>query len=367
MKNDLLTNQILCPAIRYYCELLNVDLKTPQSVLKKNYYKLALMYHPDKNNNAEISNKLFSDAALAYNVLSNPEKIRQMNEEYIASIPQKIKIGNHIVNIGGFFGARYFSKDAANMYSKKRNIAGVLSGNYSEKKLHSNFFDVDYFEEENSILDSPEWDMFEIMFSGSMNNQTIKTLQDEFLKKGLECYYDLPWVSANMQGFLHFITINFKEASDIFLRLNHIIKNNIVFLYRTAICLESQYFFELANNRNPQKKLLTDAVEFLENAIEIGRNRFITEKQHCFTVRKTLAELYEVLGDSKEALKLWRYVLQHKNPYSIEAEDKIKDLSKIRFLPKKKNLFKDKINRLNVFMKNKTGVKSLEHISIDKM
>ena len=60
--------------MRDFYEILGVDRSSSQEEIKKAYRKLAMKYHPDKNQGDQEAEKRFKEAAEAYEVLSNPEK-----------------------------------------------------------------------------------------------------------------------------------------------------------------------------------------------------------------------------------------------------------------------------------------------------
>ncbi|MCB9251713.1 MAG: molecular chaperone DnaJ [Flavobacteriales bacterium] len=61
-------------AKRDYYEILGVAKSATQDELKKAYRKLAIKYHPDKNQGDSSAEEKFKEAAQAYEVLSNPDK-----------------------------------------------------------------------------------------------------------------------------------------------------------------------------------------------------------------------------------------------------------------------------------------------------
>jgi molecular chaperone DnaJ len=63
-----------------YYELLGVGRDADASAIKKKYRKLAMQYHPDRNDTPEAEAK-FKELSEAYEVLSNPEK-RQLYDRF---------------------------------------------------------------------------------------------------------------------------------------------------------------------------------------------------------------------------------------------------------------------------------------------
>ncbi|KAJ7977636.1 DnaJ protein like [Quillaja saponaria] len=57
-----------------YYEILQVPKGASDEQIKKAYRKLALKYHPDKNQGNEEANKRFAEISNAYEVLSDGEK-----------------------------------------------------------------------------------------------------------------------------------------------------------------------------------------------------------------------------------------------------------------------------------------------------
>lgn len=64
-------------ASKDYYKILNVSKSASQDEIKKAYRKLAMKYHPDRNEGNKEAEAKFKDLSEAYAVLSNPEKRKQ--------------------------------------------------------------------------------------------------------------------------------------------------------------------------------------------------------------------------------------------------------------------------------------------------
>lgn len=95
-----------------YYELLGVERTADADTIKKAYRKLALQYHPDRNNGAKESEERFKEVTEAYEVLRDPEK-RALYDRYgHAGVKAGAGAGQ------GGFGGGFGFEDALNIFMR---------------------------------------------------------------------------------------------------------------------------------------------------------------------------------------------------------------------------------------------------------
>lgn len=69
--NSLFINKTICIAYKSHYEALNISKTATHKEIKDAYYRLSMIYHPDKNKGCEEAAKKFRDITSAYEVLGN--------------------------------------------------------------------------------------------------------------------------------------------------------------------------------------------------------------------------------------------------------------------------------------------------------
>ncbi|XP_070502397.1 dnaJ homolog subfamily B member 6-like [Chironomus tepperi] len=118
-----------------FYEILGVSYNATSEEIKKAYKKLALQYHPDKNQGPqqEESTRKFREISKAYEVLSNPRKRQQYDLEFINS-------GHHDYMIDDFIFRDPF--EIFQEFFGIRSPFARATAHY-ETLMRPNFFDVD--------------------------------------------------------------------------------------------------------------------------------------------------------------------------------------------------------------------------------
>src|ERR1700722_106202 len=100
-------------AKRDYYEILEVTKTSTMEESKKAYRKVALKFHPDRNQGDKAAEEKFKEAAEAYEVLGDEEK-RKVYDQY----------GHAGVN-GGGFGGGYQNVNVEDIF---RNFGDIFGG-----------------------------------------------------------------------------------------------------------------------------------------------------------------------------------------------------------------------------------------------
>jgi len=88
-------------AKRDYYEVLGVQKNASEAELKKAYRRLAMKYHPDRNENSAEAEEKFKEAKEAYDVVSDPQKRAAYDQYGHAGVDQQAGFG------GGHGGADF--------------------------------------------------------------------------------------------------------------------------------------------------------------------------------------------------------------------------------------------------------------------
>ncbi len=190
-----------------------------------------------------------------------------------------------------------------------------------EKDSEIGVYDLSHADDSHSILDSPAFDSIELVYAGKFSADDEKQFSRGFKGRDLG---SLPWILLNNQGIINFLDAKFDEALKCYAELNERIPNNIIFLYREAICHSILAF---KNKRltltgfKPDRAHFKKAFDLLRKAARLGETRSVG-KQKCLTIRKTLADILERGGFYWQARRVWREI-RAINPESTEATLKL--------------------------------------------
>lgn len=326
---------IMAPRLRYLYELLQLESNASAEQVARAYRALVRQYHPDKVGHSEQTLRVFHDLQEAYETLRDPQKIRELNEEFYASLPSEVAVGGRVFSIGSFFGMRFFRRqEGAHHRAGGRVRALLTTAAAPAADRFDAYFDDDWFEGETSILDHPDWDILEMMMAGAMSDEQLAVMEDIYARRGLEGATETPWFFENMEGFFHFSRHDFRMALRCFDHLVESIPHNVIFLYRCGLCCEALYWQAREQGweaYTASDRLLRRAARKYEQALHIAWSRPREERQECFTIQKALADLYETVGERGKARTLWERIRKHKGR-SLEAQARLKQLSLWRTL-----------------------------------
>jgi len=179
-----------------YYKILNVDKNSDDETIKKAYKKLALQYHPDKNQGNEEASEKFKIIAEAYGVLGNKDKRNQYDnfgnvDDIINGNEDPFSVFNEIFksHINNFMNMKYENDiDLGNIFS---NMSGMPEKSFPFGNVHVRVhtFTNDIYndnrridEEQYTEDDEPVKNSFGNIFSNLFKNKNKKNNIEEKVK-----------------------------------------------------------------------------------------------------------------------------------------------------------------------------------------
>lgn len=167
-----------------YYNILNVNSNASPEEIKKQFRKLSMKYHPDKNGNSKDSEVIFQKISAAYDTLGDSSKRKEydLNLKFGSSNPT-----HDLFN--AFFGAENMHNSSTHNMSKMPipppffgmfNMGPVKSNEIPIHMAPSGFLNADMFTEQI------EQELKNMFISGSVNNNFKKESETIFKKKEKE-------------------------------------------------------------------------------------------------------------------------------------------------------------------------------------
>lgn len=323
----------ISPQVRASLELLGVSLETSSVELKKAYKKLALVYHPDRNQ-MEGAAAEFRKVTEAFELLSDPARVAELNSKYLRGKLHAQVIEGLEVTFGSFFGYRIFDPMKSRNETTKLKLTSSKSKNAKEHDDESDLWIP--VEENNSILDHPAYDALEVVYAGRFS------IEDELqLKSGMKGkeLARLPWVVLNNQGLLRFLEGDLRRARQCYAEICERVPNNIIFTYRLGLCMILEGFKSpkrtMLGSLKPDAIKVEKGLELLHHCLKLATARPVG-RQKCLVIRKIIADVYEKTGRARKAKEVWKGILED-DPKCAEATAKLKGEAAGRKIAEAKN------------------------------
>lgn len=308
------------PLIQACRELLRVEPGVQPDDLKTAFRAMARVYHPDTSADP-LAADVFMRVKEAYDILSQPQKIQELNERYLQQRYCQPCVQGLNLTFGSFFGHRFPTPGNTPLHTPDpRFISAGVEYDVSDNPQIEGFTpDV---EGSRSILDDPAFDYAEVILAGEMSRPDRRTLARAFREKD---FSSLPWYVLNNEAIVKFLNRDYLGALIGYEALNLRLPDNIVFLYRLGLCHQLVGFrFPLrlpVLGDVPNRRHLRAAVKCYRRAIRLGEQR-TDAPQRCLTIRKNLADLLERMHLKLPAHQVWRRI-HSLEPRGREARQKL--------------------------------------------
>ena len=126
---------------RCYYEVLEVERDASDDEIKKTYRKLALKWHPDKNDNSEESTRIFTEIQQAYEVLIDPQERAWYDKHREQIIRGGDDYVDNSINLMKYFSASVFcgyGDDEEGFYAVYSNVFRIIAEEDAEFSTDSN-------------------------------------------------------------------------------------------------------------------------------------------------------------------------------------------------------------------------------------
>tara|TARA_B110000977_G_scaffold196101_2_gene275788 strand:- start:531 stop:1421 length:891 start_codon:yes stop_codon:yes gene_type:complete len=245
-----------------FYEILDIDKKSTTSEIKKKYYKLAKLYHPDKNGDMHVE-KTFVKISEAYNTLSDPIKRYKYDIELEFSNVFNTDLHLHLNDQDIKILHKYYSKiRSSTEYRFLKLLFDNLPKNKEKYKNRYNLIDIskykyiDITNVENDYIINLQLS-FEDTYLNKCKILIIKTKSNYF-------YLFITHTNSTfiMYNSNHLFTVNIlTENSD-----KYVINNHDIYIYKT-ISLYDFIFHDTTNVTLPNNITFNYKITSLEPTI----------------------------------------------------------------------------------------------------
>ena len=310
-----------------YYKLLSINEKSDNKEIKKSFYKLSLINHPDKGGNEESFKKI----NMAYEILKDEDlkrKYDSLRNEFVINMNKKLKMStSHSFKSTNYNEKPNYKPNEKNNYSNNTNYYKNRDKNFNEKFYKKNNTDKEFKDEnkhdfnwESNFEDVKNENNYQYYYDDFNKSENFynKNSEKDYFKKSFYEYYN---------KYIKYTNFSFRNRKNEFNQKENLNKKNVK--------TDSANDFNFLND-NLTENLDSSTVNYF-NKFKINRmnnskpqikiSKFTFEQKNVHFSENRLKKLDEYLKNKETKEKLLHFFSRSRreklkeNPFEIKTND----------------------------------------------